>query len=233
MTENHDWQELLNEADQAGYAKGKFGMRMGFGKRPAILVVDMTNLFIDPKYPNANGPTALSALEGFEKLIAEARATKTPIFYSRRDQRTKRVQQGVTNLKWGCTTDPLWLNDPDADEWPEQIKPLDNELEHIIEKSKPSAFFETPLRSQLAYLGVDTLIVGGASTSGCVRAAVTDAFSCNLRVIVPQECCADRSGLSHTVSLIDMDMKFADVMPLAEVIAEMRRVSPALASLEP
>lgn len=227
---DNNWRDILGEADQAGYAKGAFGMRMGFGERPAILVVDMTNLFVDPKYPNANGDTAVAAIAAFEELITEARRCKTPIFYSRRDARTKLVQQGVTSLKWGCTKDPLWLNDPDADEWPAALKPRDNELEHIIEKSKPSAFFETPLRSQLQFFGIDTLIVGGVSTSGCVRAAVTDAFSCNLRVIVPQECCADRSRLSHEVSLIDMDMKFADVMPLASVITELRRVTPELAN---
>lgn len=233
MHETFDWKALLDEADRAGYAKGKFGLRMGFGKKPAILVVDMTNLFVDPKYPNANGDTGVGAIAAFTELIAVARETDTPIFYSRRDARTKQVQQGVTSLKWGCTTDPLWLDDPEADEWPTAIQPRNNELEHIIEKSKPSAFFETPLRTQLAYLGVDTLIVGGVSTSGCVRAAVTDAFSCNLRVIVPQECCADRSGISHAVSLIDMDMKFADVMPLSDVIAQMRRISPTLANTAP
>lgn len=219
------WIEVLSEEDRAAFKKGGFGQKMGFGTRPALLVVDMTNLFLDPRYPNAYGDNASSAIEAFESLISVARDTATPIFFSRRDTRRTAVQRGVTSLKWGCTTDLLWLEDPEADEWPAAIRPQQSEHEIVIEKSKPSAFFETPLRSQLTFLGVDTLIVGGVSTSGCVRAAVTDAFSCNLRVIVPEECCADRSSLSHAVSLIDMHMKFADVMALTEVIEELRRVT--------
>jgi nicotinamidase-related amidase len=227
------WTGLLGDDDRAAFDKGGFGQRMGFGTRPAVLVVDMTNLFVDPRYPNAYGDKASSAIDAFESLIAAARETATPIFFSRRDARRTAVQRGVTSLKWGCTTDPLWLEDPEADEWPAAIRPLRNEHETVIEKSKPSAFFETPLRSQLTFLGVDTLIVGGVSTSGCVRAAVTDAFSCNLRVIVPEECCADRSSLSHAVSLMDMDMKFADVMPLTKVLEELRRVTHAPAANMP
>lgn len=215
------WASVLSEDDIAAFEKGGFGQRMGFGTRPALLVVDMTKLFVDPKYPNAFGNRAAGAIEAYQELLLVARELSVPVFFSRRDSRRTEVERGVTELKWGCTKDPLWLQDPEADEWPESIEPLDGE--YIIRKAKPSAFFETPLRSQLAYLGVDTLIAGGVSTSGCVRAAVTDAFSCNLRVIVPEECCADRSKLSHAVSLIDMDMKFADVMPLEEVIAELRK----------
>ncbi|HEX7003648.1 MAG TPA: isochorismatase family protein [Trueperaceae bacterium] len=215
------WASVLSEDDIAAFEKGGFGRRMGFGSKPALLVVDMTKLFVDPKYPNAYGDRAEQALEAYRELLGVSRELRLPIFFSRRDSRRTEVERGVTALKWGHTEDPLWLVDPEADEWPESIEPRDGE--YVIRKSKPSAFFETPLRSQLAYLGVDTLIVGGVSTSGCVRAAVTDAFSCNLRVIVPEECCADRSSLSHAVSLIDMDMKFADVMPLAEVVSELRK----------
>ncbi len=93
----------------------------------------------------------------------------------------------------------------------------------MVTKSKPSAFFGTPLASMLTYLGVDTLVVTGMVTSGCVRATVVDAFSHNYRVVVPIECVADRSATSHQVNLFDMDMKYADVLPLADVLAHFGR----------
>jgi len=93
----------------------------------------------------------------------------------------------------------------------------------VITKTKPSAFFGTPLASILTYLGIDTIVLGGMVTSGCVRATVIDAFSHNYRVIVPLECVADRSPTSHEVNLFDIDMKYADVLPLAEVLAHLVR----------
>jgi len=88
----------------------------------------------------------------------------------------------------------------------------------VCKQLKPSAFSGTQLSSLLFFLQVDTLIVTGMTTSGCVRATVVDAFQLNLRVIVPHEACADRSQISHKVSLFDMHMKYADVVSLDAVI---------------
>ena len=90
-------------------------------------------------------------------------------------------------------------------------------------KNKPSVFFGTPLDSFLRYDGVDTLVVCGVSTSGCVRAAVEDAFSYNFRVIVVADACGDRSPSAHRANLFDMDMKFADVEDLEYVLKELPR----------
>ncbi|MGX7677483.1 isochorismatase family protein [Jatrophihabitans sp. DSM 45814] len=87
----------------------------------------------------------------------------------------------------------------------------------VIQKTKPSAFFGTPLLPYLIDLGVDTLICCGTSTSGCVRSTVVDAFSNNLRVIVVEDATFDRVQTSHQLNLFDMDQKYADVMPFAEV----------------
>lgn len=216
------WRHLIGDEDFAAYAKGSFGRRMGFGARPAVLVVDMTYAFVDPAYPTAFGDRGRQALEGFRRLLPAARSLRLPIIYSRRNDRRQRWQRGVLDLKWGLTTDSGWLNDPRADQWPPEIAPEDGDV--IIEKGKPSCFWETPLRSILTHLGTDTLVVGGISTSGCVRAAVTDAFSSNYRVIVPEECCADRSQFAHTANLLDMDMKFADVVPLDEVLTHLEQM---------
>jgi maleamate amidohydrolase len=113
------------------------------------------------------------------------------------------------------------MRGPEAHEIADTIKPEPKDI--VVTKSKPSAFFGTPLASMLVYLGVDTLVVTGMVTSGCVRATVIDAFSHNYRVIVPLECVADRSPTSHQVNLFDIDMKYADVLPLADVLAHLDR----------
>lgn len=217
------WADLVDAVDMAAYRKGDLGRRMGLGTRPAMLVIDMTYLFVDPRYPTAYGERGWAAVAAWARLLPVARERGVPIFYSRRGPRGSAVDRGVTDLKWGFTEDALWLRDARADDWPPEIAPQPGDT--VVQKWKPSAFFETPLRSMLTYLGVDSLVIGGISTSGCVRCAVTDAFSSNFRVVIPEECCADRSIFSHRASLFDMDMKFADVEPLEGVIAELRALS--------
>ena len=107
----------------------------------------------------------------------------------------------------------------------DEIAPVAGEV--VIDKgSKPSGFFGTQLASLLIYEGVDTCIVTGMTTSGCVRATVLDAFQYNFNVVIPHEACADRSQLSHAVSLYDMHMKYADVVSVDETIAYVRAVTP-------
>jgi nicotinamidase-related amidase len=89
----------------------------------------------------------------------------------------------------------------------------------VLPKLKPSAFHGTPLRAHLNLLGADSLIIGGTTTSGCVRASVIDAFSENYRVTLAEECCFDRAQSSHAINLMDMQAKYADVRPTAEVVA--------------
>ncbi|MFP4274198.1 MAG: isochorismatase family protein, partial [Paracoccaceae bacterium] len=144
-----------------------------------------------------------------------------PIYYSRRDRRDHPVRRGIWNLKLSVAQSHGYTSDPRADEWPEAYAPTASDV--VVEKNKPSCFFETPLESFLRYDRVDTLVVVGISTSGCVRAAVTDAFSHNFRVIVVEDAVGDRSPTAHKGSLFDMDMKFADVESLDHVSRELDR----------
>jgi nicotinamidase-related amidase len=98
----------------------------------------------------------------------------------------------------------------------------------VIQKLKPSAFNGTPLRQLLTLLKVDTVIVCGTTTSGCVRATVLDAFSDNMRVIVPEEACFDRIEASHAINLFDMNAKYADVLATEQVISELGKVPKGL-----
>ena len=118
---------------------------------------------------------------------------------------------------------------PEAHEIAPILKPQPGEVE--IVKGKPSGFFGTSLASMLAYHSVDTVMVTGMVTSGCVRATVVDAFSYNYRVIVPIECSADRGDISHQINLFDMDMKYADVIPLDEVLDHLATLAPQPAQL--
>jgi maleamate amidohydrolase len=94
----------------------------------------------------------------------------------------------------------------------------------IILKKKPSVFFGTPLMSYLNKLDIDTVLVTGGTTSGCVRATVIDAFSYNFFVGVIEDCTFDRGEVTHAINLFDMDMKYADVMALHEVLAYLKRI---------
>lgn len=215
------WSAYLSEADRAAYAKGGFGRPIGFGERVALLNVDTTHMFVDPSY-------ALCAerndglLANLSHLTSWFRDRQWPIYYSRRDDRGHPTRRGIWNLKLGTAGEFQYVADPRADHWPENYAPREQDI--IVLKNKPSCFFETPLESWLRYDRVDTLVVVGTTTSGCVRAAVVDAFSHNFRTIVAEDGCADRSDWTHQANLFDMDMKYADVMATADIVAALGRL---------
>ena len=214
------WADLLPPEELETYRKAAFGNPIGVGDRPALLNVDTTNMFVDPRYKmcGAEDPALLSALA---TLTETFRALSLPIYYSRRDDRSHPTRRGIWNLKLGTSDEFQYTEDPEADAWPAAYAPREQDV--IIYKNKPSPFFETPLESFLRYDRVDTVVVCGVSTSGCVRSAVVDAFSHNFRVVVVEEACGDRSAMAHRANLFDMDMKYADVESLSDVKAELER----------
>ena len=201
------------------YRKAGFGRKIGIGERPALLNIDTTYMFVDTAYSQC-GREMPEMLLGLEKITKIFRELELPVYYSRRDDRFHPTRRGIWNLKLGTAGDFQYSSDPRADEWPESYGP--NEEDVIVYKNKPSAFFGTPLEAFLRYDKIDTLIIAGISTSGCIRAAVDDAFAHNFRVIIPEETVGDRSPSAHKANLFDMDMKFADVEPLDEVISELK-----------
>jgi maleamate amidohydrolase len=214
------WRGYVPDDELAAYAKGRFGNRIGFGAKAALLNIDTTFMFVDPAYAmtRAEDPALRAALVEITTLF---RALKLPIYYSRRDDRSHPTYRGIWNLKLGNADEFQYAKDPRADQWPQAYGPRAED--RIVFKNKPSCFMETPLESFLRYDGVDTLVVVGISTSGCVRSAVTDAFSHNFRVIVVEDAVGDRSASAHKANLFDMDMKYADVERLSYVTAEVRQ----------
>lgn len=208
--------DIIPPDERARYAKGNMGKRVGFGDRLAILVVDMTRAFTEDRFPLGCSAAGAPCARAIRQLLDAARPLGLPVVYTRYDAFAADAAWG----RWldkgtGAEPDSL-MREPEAHEITDLLKPELRDL--VVTKTKPSAFFGTPLASMLTYLGVDTVIVAGMVTSGCVRATVIDAFSHNYRVVVPIECVADRSETSHQVNLFDIDMKYGDVVPLADVL---------------
>ena len=225
MSKLQKWSGFITPQDIDRYRTAGHGAEIGYGKKPALLNVDSHNLFINPKYPfcAALDPDALETT--IAAITLTFRRLELPLYYVRRDKRDHRVKMGMRNnryetLRTSKNNDPGIACDADADEWPASYRPREEDV--IVYKNKSSAFFGTPLDAWLRYNAIDTLIVCGMTTSGCVRASVTDAFALNFRVTVIEDGCSDLSETTHRASLFDMDMKLADVKPLTTVIAELR-----------
>jgi len=201
------------------------------GKRPALLVVDVTYDFTGDegddllatiaKFPHGCGPAAWAAMPHLARLLEAARERRLPIVHTRGVGRLAPLRSAGWARKNSRTATLTPEQLARGDEYPAPVAPRAGEV--VLEKAKPSAFFGTPLASYLTAGAVDHVVVAGCTTSGCVRATVLDAFSYNLGVTIPEECVFDRFPTSHAIELFDMDSKYADVLPLDEVIALLYR----------
>ncbi len=204
------WDGLVPESDLRMYGKGGYGTTFGAGNKPAVIVVDMTLAFVDEHFGQGS-PTGPPAAKNIRRLLEVARSKKAPVIYSVGTGGKKPAERG----RWQAGGIP-----PEANEiWPE-VAPESEDI--VIAKRKPSVFFGTDLASVLNFYNVDTTIITGMTTSGCVRATVLDAFSYNYYVIVPEECVADRADTPHRLNLFDIHMKYGDVLPLSQVESYLR-----------
>lgn len=204
----------------ANYAGGSLDVRWGMGNRPAVLVVDMTRAFVTDESSTAFVETGVDCAKNIATLLQATRSRGWPTIYTRGEPLRTDAEAGA----WlrGRNIDFLSSVDDESDhEIVDDVIPRPDDL--VISKAKPSAFFGTQLISILTYMKVDTLIVTGVTTSGCVRATVNDAFNHNYRIVVPFECVADRARISHEVELFDMGVKYADVVPLEDLLAMVER----------
>jgi maleamate amidohydrolase len=213
------WDDVIPQQDLKMFAKSKMGGKSDYGSKPAIVVVDMTYGFVDDAYPLGCSEMGWPAVHATKKLLDKGRQKKIPIFFSRGMHPRNVTERG----RWkNITSLESEIVDPKEHEIVEQIQPQAEEV--VLTKIFPSAFFNTNLASMLIFHNVDTVIITGMVTSGCVRASVVDAFSYNFIAIVPEECVGDRGLVSHKVSLFDMHMKYADVAPLSEVIGYLNEI---------
>lgn len=218
MDKLEKWRGFVPDQELETYRKGGFAQRIGMGERVALLNIDTTHMFVDPAYSMC-GRDMDSVKSSLIQLTHAFRRLDLPIYYSRRDDRSHPTYRGAWNYKLAEPDAFQYTLDPRADEWPEEYAPRD--VDRVVFKNKPSCFFSTPLEAFLRYDKIDTLVICGISTSGCVRAGATDAFSHNFRVILVDEACGDRSPQAHKANMFDLDMKFADVESMDYVLAEL------------
>ena len=193
-------------SDQSIYERQGFGQRTGIGDRIALVLVDFIEGFVDPEC--FGGGNIAEAVEHARSLLDLARDMAWPIAHTRIVYSEDGVDAGAFSRKV-----PGLLAFTERSALSRIVTPLTPRPgELVIRKTQPSAFFNTGFATWLAWRQVDTLVVTGCTTSGCVRATVVDAVSHNLRVIVLSDCVGDRAIEPHQANLFDMEQKYADVL---------------------
>jgi len=225
---------MLTPEDRAVIERGRWAQRAGFGKRPALVLIDcqyyMTGIRGAPdnaeKYPLACGETAFAATDEMARLLAAARASGIPVFFTRYVVDPVNDDVGMFHRKIGAGVgrgENLYFAGTHGAEIVDELKPLPTEI--VIEKKKYSAFFGTPLLALLIDRRVDTLILVGGSTSNCIRVTAVDSMQYNFFTIVPEEAVFDRLPAAHMLNLVDINRSYGDVLPVDEVLAYLATVS--------
>ena len=192
--------------------RGAFDGRLGFGARPALILVDFVQAYFDRESPLYAGVE--DALASALRIRAAARAARVPVFYTNVVYREGGADGGVFYRKVPALAAFVWGN-PLGD-WPEGLEPGEDEF--VISKQYPSAFFGTSLAATLTANKIDTLIITGLTTSGCIRATCVDAVSHGFIPVVVADACGDRHASPHEANLFDMNAKYADVVDEAAVV---------------
>ena len=169
-------------------------------------------------------------MKAIKKLVTAGRAKGLPVIYTTGTRREDNWDSGSWSWKNNRSNEkPNTPSNIDGNRIIDDIAPAPQDI--VITKQKPSGFFGTPLLSYLVLLGVDSLLVTGTTTSGCVRASVLDAFSNNYRISLVEEGCFDRSQASHAINLCDMNAKYADVIKLEESLNFISTLRPGMFDL--
>jgi maleamate amidohydrolase len=222
------WDDTIPAADLENFhgAANSMHRPMEVGTRPALIVVDMTMAFVDSAYPTGYSPTGYPAVAATRLLLDSARELGIPIYFTKAHEDPKYVATPAERGRWKPSQSARNEDLPPGDVIAEDLRPLPGEV-IVYKQSKPSGFFGTNLAAMLMYHNVDTTVIVGMTTSGCVRATVLDAFSWNFHVLIPHEAVADRSEISHKVNLFDLHMKYADVASVADTVAYFERCTSA------
>jgi nicotinamidase-related amidase len=208
------------DRDEKLFRERGFNKRMGFGSSPAVVIIDMQKGFTNPK--EALGSNLDNQIAATIPLLEVAHRRSIPVFFSVCVYDDPELRdagiwinkiQGLETLRAG--TENVEIDDR------LDVRPGDT----LLRKRYASCFFGTDLSSRLAAGRIDTLIITGCTTSGCVRATAVDSCQSGIRPIVVREAVGDRSPAAHEQSLFDLDAKYADVMLLAEVLPYLERVA--------
>jgi nicotinamidase-related amidase len=228
------WDHFITERDQKIFAAAGMGQKSGFGTKVALIIIDVTYAFTGEgdaieesvkQYPMSCGREAWAGVKHNQQLLEAARRARIPVFYTLTEYRTDKADVGGWAGKQSQADHPSMIEGHKGALIVKELEPAAGEI--VISKKKPSAFFGTPAVAYLIERKIDTVIITGCTTSGCVRSSVVDAFSLNYKVIVPEECTFDRGQASHAINLFDMHQKYADVIPTDEVIAHLEKQTAA------
>ena len=214
-----EWMKQVPADELGTYDKAGFGGAMELGERPALIVVDVTygftgseGLTLDQaiaEFGPACGPVSWETMPRIAKLIALFRELGHPVVYTRGHPYNVLYAGKATKSKRALKVSQKF------NEFPPQITPREDEW--VLEKTRASVFFQTPMASYLVQRNIDSVVLCGVSTSGCVRASVVDCFSNGFNTFVVDDCCFDRSNYAHCANLFDMHAKYASVLSLEEL----------------
>ena len=202
--------------------KRAYGKRVGFGQRPALILIDFVQAYFEPGCDLYSGveDALASALRVREAAaVADVPVILTNVVYHPSAINGGRFYEKAKPLRYFLEGNPMGA-------WPQGLAPRPEEL--VISKQYPSAFFGTSLASTLTALGIDSVLLTGLTTSGCVRATCIDAMSHGFRTAVVEEACGDRHDDPHKANLFDMDAKYADVVSETEAIAFLKGLDATL-----
>ncbi len=218
--EDHCWKDIVPAHVLDLYKHYKRDLFIG--PNAAILAIDLYEMAyqggplpveeVSRTYPSSCGVNAYNAIPATQKVFAAARAAGLPIFYTTSETRPAGKPGAVK-----ATNRRMTSHGPELYDIRPEFAPQDGDV--VIFKQRASGFFGTPLVAHLTQLGIDTVIIFGESTSGCVRASTVDGYSHGYHMVMAEECCFDRSEISHKVNLFDLHHKYADVMKAEEIVS--------------
>jgi len=222
--EDHCWKDVV-PADVLELYK-HYHRDVYVGDAPALVAIDLYEMAyqggnkpvaeVSKTYPSSCGENAWAAIPPTQRLFAAARAAGLPIFYS-----TGETREDAKPTAIRATNRQRMPNDPSLFNIRPEFAPQPGDV--VIRKLRASAFFGTPLIAHLTQLGVQSIVMIGESTSGCLRASAVDAYSHGFHVTLVEECCYDRSLISHKINLFDLHHKYADLMKVDEVVAHLEK----------
>jgi nicotinamidase-related amidase len=226
-TPEPEWAGLVTPEDLRVYELAGFGQPGQLGDRPALLIIDIQYRTVGPtrapietaireQYRTACGEYGWQAIDRLVPVLQQARDSKVPVIYA-----YVAPKKPGTLGRLGDKVPAIADIDAKGYEFVAEIAPVEGDV--LIPKKHPSAFFATPLLSELIDRRIDTLLVAGATTSGCVRATVTDAFSMNFRVGVIRDAVFDRGQVSHRVNLFDMASKYCELLTADAAVSYLRK----------
>ena len=234
--DNRELDRMLKEAFDAStkiYQERGFQRRVGFGKRPALVSVDLANAWTRPGNPFTCDQRAMDEeiIPGMQSLLAACRRHGHPVIhvttaYEITDRDAPYTDMGL----WHCKIPVEAVGLKDEDLWAIDSRIAPVEGEHTLMKKRASAFHGTPLAGILRAAGVDTILVTGVTATACVRTTICDGLAEGFRTIAPRECIGDRVPGAVAWNLYDIDAKFADVHSVEECVAYLDRAGADLAA---